>query len=84
MSFASSLHNVFPSIPLLGCDILKEQGTGNLYALEVNAGGNVWHLSSPRTQGSRTITKTLEYVKTFQPFDRAALALIRMTRQHAS
>ena len=84
MRFASSLHNAFPSIPLLGCDILKEQGTGNLYALEVNAGGNVWHLSSPRTQGSRTITKTLEYVKTFQPFDRAALALIRMTRRHAS
>ena len=84
MRFASSLHNAFPVIPLLGCDILKEQGTGNLYALEVNAGGNVWHLSSPRTQGSRTITKTLEYVKTFQPFDRAAVALIRMTRRHAS
>lgn len=84
MSFASKIHTAFPAIPLLGCDILKEHGTGNLYALEVNAGGNVWHLSSPRTQGSRTITKTLEYVKTFHPFDKAALALISITRRNAS
>lgn len=84
MRFASTLHTAFPAIPLLGIDILKERGTGHLYALEVNAGGNVWHLSSPRTQGSRTITKTLEYVKTFHPFDKAALALIGITRRNAT
>jgi hypothetical protein len=37
----------FPSIPLLGLDILRCNNTGKLYVLEINAGGNVWHYSSP-------------------------------------
>jgi hypothetical protein len=37
----------FPSIPLLGLDILRCSTTGKLYVLEINAGGNVWHYSSP-------------------------------------
>jgi hypothetical protein len=83
MAFATSIQSAFPAIPLLGCDIVKDAPSGKLYAIEVNAGGNVWHLSSPRTRESRTITKIQSYLKTFNSYDRAALALIRATRMQA-
>jgi hypothetical protein len=83
MAFGSSVHRAFPDVPLLGIDILRDTETGQLYAIEVNAGGNVWHLSSPRTQASRSITKVQQYLKTFQSYDKAALALIRAARRHA-
>jgi hypothetical protein len=83
MAFATSIQSAFPATPLLGCDIVRDLPSGKLYAIEVNAGGNVWHLSSPRTRDSRTITKTQSYLKTFNSYDRAALALIRATRKQA-
>lgn len=83
MAFASTIHKAFPNIPLLGCDIVKDHKTGRPYAIEVNAGGNVWHLSSPRTRDSRSVTKIQNYLKTFQSYDKAATALVRATRRHA-
>jgi hypothetical protein len=84
IKFASTIYKAFTNIPLLGCDIVKEYRTGRLYAIEVNAGGNVWHLSSPRTQESRSMTKIQSYLKTFDSYDKAAIALVRATRQHAT
>jgi len=63
MAFAASVHAVFPDMPLLGCDIVREHATGRLHAIEVNAGGNVWHLSSPRTSNWRSITKIQDYLR---------------------
>lgn len=40
-------HAAFPDIPLLGIDIVREVPSGQLYILEVNASGYVWHFSSP-------------------------------------
>lgn len=84
MAFAATIQSAFPDIPLLGCDIVREIPGNRLYAIEVNAGGNVWHLSSPRTSGSRSITKIQSYLKTFDSYDKAALALIKATRKRAS
>lgn len=83
MAFGITIHTAFPDFPLLGCDILKEHETGRLYALEVNAGGNVWHLSSPRTRAYRSVTRVQEYLRTFRCFDRAAAVLVRATRRFA-
>lgn len=83
-AFAASIQSAFPRIPLLGCDIVRELPSNRLYVIEVNAGGNVWHLSSPRTRDSRTITKIQSYLKTFQSYDKAAMALIRATRRDAA
>jgi hypothetical protein len=83
MEFARSIRSAFPDFPLLGCDILREHVSGRLFAIEVNAGGNVWHLSSPRTRPHRTITRIQEYLSVFQSYDRAASALIQATRRHA-
>jgi len=43
---AQRVHALFPEIPILGCDIIRDQATQNLYVLECNPGGNTWHISS--------------------------------------
>ena len=83
--FAQGIAAAFPSIPRLGCDIIRDVPTGELHALEVNAGGNVWHFSS-KIQAERR-AKFPEDVKArysqYGAFDVAAKALIRATRKMA-
>ena len=83
--FAKKVAAAFRQSPLLGCDILEEHTTGNLYAIEVNAGGNVWHFSSPYNAKDRAAHP--EYNALFQSqygaFDVAAKALINATRRLA-
>ena len=53
LHLAERVHAAFPGIPLLGTDILREAGTGRLFVLECNPGGNTWHFSSPGGQAWR-------------------------------
>jgi hypothetical protein len=46
IAFAENAHRAFPNIPLLGTDIIRDAATGQLYVLEVNSGGYVWHFTS--------------------------------------
>lgn len=46
IDFARRVHTAFPTIPLLGTDILREEATGKLYVSEVNATGDTFHLTS--------------------------------------
>ncbi|MGE0240427.1 MAG: hypothetical protein AB7F09_03795 [Parvibaculaceae bacterium] len=43
---AERVHAQFPDIPLLGCDVIRDEATRDLHVLECNPGGNTWHLSS--------------------------------------
>jgi hypothetical protein len=45
--FAEAAHRAFPEIPLLGVDVVRRQTDGQLFVVEVNASGWVWHFSSP-------------------------------------
>jgi hypothetical protein len=45
--FAEKAHAAFPQIPLLGIDVMQRQPDGELFVIEVNASGWVWHFSSP-------------------------------------
>ena len=45
-ALAEKVGSSFPSIPLLAIDVLREEGTGKLFVLECNPGGNTWHFSS--------------------------------------
>jgi hypothetical protein len=83
MEFGSRMAEAFPRQPILGCDLLREAGSGKLYALEVNAGGNVWHFSSPRTARWRTFEQTHSLKTEFSSFDIAADVLARKTRLEA-
>lgn len=44
--YASKAARAFPEIPALGIDLIREEATGDLYVVEVNADGFTWHISS--------------------------------------
>ena len=85
IAFARRMHEAFPSIPLKGCDILREESTGRLYAIEINGGGNVWHFSSALFTRSRSQMGGRDaMVEHYDPWPKAARILIQMTREHAA
>ena len=83
--FARRMAGAFPAVPLLGCDIVRDVASGELTALEVNAGGNVWHFSSQLQADRRA--RLPEDMKRRQEqygaFDVAAKALVKATRRMA-
>jgi hypothetical protein len=79
-NFALVVSNTFPVSPLLGIDILQDELTKQLYVLEVNAGGNVWHFSSTNGENYRfNLGGKNAMVRQYNAWDRAAEALVRNT-----
>ncbi|MFO1091377.1 MAG: hypothetical protein U1E46_17525 [Hyphomicrobiales bacterium] len=85
LAFARKVGAAFPDRPLLGIDIVEEAESGALYALEVNAGGNVWHFSSPTWASVRETfpNARTDMLNEFGAFDVAAKVLVKVTRQRA-
>jgi len=84
-AFAHRMHEAFPTLPIKGCDILREESTGKLYAIEINGGGNVWHFSAANFQRPRSEMGGRDgMVRYYDPWPKAARILIRMTREHAA
>jgi hypothetical protein len=83
--FARRVSAAFPDVPLLGIDILRRHGDGELFALEVNAGGNVWHFSSPTWAANRAAFPAVveDMYNQFNALDTAARTLIAVTRARA-
>jgi hypothetical protein len=85
MEFATRIYKAFPTIPLQGCDILRECTTGDLYAIEINAGGNTWHFSSSYFARNRKMLGGKEvFVNQLDAWKVAARALIDQTRREAN
>ncbi|MBI3674457.1 MAG: hypothetical protein HY245_13760, partial [Rhizobiales bacterium] len=86
VALARKVAKVFSEVPLLGVDVIRDARSGKLYVLEVNASGNVWHFSSQLWAERRKRYPELveQMQKQFGAFDRAAKALIAMTRRLAS
>ena len=84
-AFAKLAATAFPDVPLLGIDVIRDAATGLLYVLEINAGGNVWHFSSPMWAERRVrfpdVVKRMH--EQYGAFDTAARALIAATRRLA-
>jgi hypothetical protein len=76
LEFARQVAGCFPRIPLLGVDILQHHETGELFALEINAGGNTWHFSSKAAASGRTAVGREARMEQFGAWDVAARALI--------
>lgn len=53
IKLAENVHKVFPDVPMLAVDIVKDVTTGRLFVLECNPGGNTWHFSSKIGEGLR-------------------------------
>jgi hypothetical protein len=86
VALAKRIADAFAEIPLLGIDILKDIHTGDLFALEVNAGGNTWHFSSHYLAHRREKFPHLadEMKSQFGAWQAAARSLIRKTEEHAA
>ena len=75
----------FPTHPLLGIDILRDEVSGMLYVIETNLGGNVWSFSStitPNIPDNSPISKK-DRILQYGAWDRAAEALVRKTHELA-
>lgn len=84
LAFARAVHGAFPRNPILGIDVLKRESDGKLFVLEVNAGGNVWHLSSPKENHRIRLGGKEAMVTQLDAWNVAARAFIRMAREHAA
>lgn len=85
MEFARQAARAFPRVPLLGCDIIREAGTGALYVLEVNPGGNTWHFSSPLFANQRAkLGGKASFTSQLDAFVVAARILARRTEELAA
>ena len=73
---------VFPEIPVLGVDVIREAATGKLFVLEVNTGVHTWHISSTYFAPYRE-KFGLDLHAQFGAIDVIADALIEVTRREA-
>ena len=86
IALARSAYTAIPEIPLQGCDIIRAAGTGRLFVLELNPGGNTWHFSSRHgadmrlRMGPEAVRQMHEQ---FRAFETAAATLARRTLNEA-
>lgn len=84
LAFAQRIGMALPEIPVLGCDIVREEKSGSLYALEANSDGQTWHFSSDTHNRLRERTGLrLDYYSQFGGLDLLAAELIRRVRGEA-
>jgi hypothetical protein len=84
LDLARRTYSALPEIPLQGVDIVREQGSGKLYVLEANPGGNTWIFSkgdlTARLEAALGVKRLADQ---FDGFRRAAEVLIERTRAEA-
>ncbi len=83
LEFGATTAAVFPDVPVLGVDVIRDCHDGRLYILEVNSGGRTWHTSSNlgiKLQHDRRIN----FVTQFGAHDIIAAALVEKTRKEAA
>jgi hypothetical protein len=95
---AEKVHALFPDIPILAIDMLRDEATRQLHVLECNPGGNTWHFSSKVGEGLRLgfgnakvngvaranqIARRM-FIEQYGAFDIVAKTLVEKTRSLAS
>jgi hypothetical protein len=82
VALASRACAVYPDIPAIGLDIVRERGTEKLYVIELNTRGN-WHLSSPHAKRDFPPALREATYRQFNACETAADLLIQKTRDEA-
>ncbi len=77
-------HRAFPTVGVLGVDIVREASTGALFALECNPVGSTWHFSSPLAQAKFPKAFVSELYSQFNALELAAELLVEKTRAEAA
>lgn len=75
-------HRAFPDLPVLGIDIVRDANSGQLYVIEVNSCGQVWHFSSHTGLGIQSHAK-INFESQFDGIHKAARVLVDETRRRA-
>jgi len=70
-------------VALHGCDIIRESGTGRLFVLEINPGGNTWSFSSKWAALLRTELNMPDLSTQFDAWKTCARILVQRTRLEA-
>lgn len=83
IAFARRAARAMPAIPLQGLDIIRQAGTGRLFVLENNSGGNTWHFSSRMFLQSNSNIPRAMRIAQFGAFDIAAKVLAERTLREA-
>lgn len=84
LALARRTYSALPEIPLQGVDIIREAGSGRLFVLEANPGGNTWIFS--KGEMTTRLKKALgvdRLTDQFDAFSVAASVLIDRTRREA-
>jgi hypothetical protein len=82
IALAERAHSAFPEIPMLGADIVREEPSGKLFVLEVNATGDVWPFSSKMGRSVQQWSG-IDLAAQFGGFRRAAEILVAETHRQA-
>ena len=84
LELARRAYSALPEIALQGIDIIREAGSGKLYLLEANPGGNTWIFSKgDLTTQLKTALGVERLTDQFDAFRTAAKVLIERTRAEA-
>jgi len=86
IELAIKVAKIFGTLPLLGIDVIRDVHTGRLFVLEINAGGNTWHYSSPMAaEWRKKHPELLRAMKEqFSAFDTVAAVLARHVAELAA
>ena len=83
LALAKRVSQAFPDNPVLGVDIVRDRKSGQLFVIEANASGSVWHLSSNFGQAFLSQELREQSYKQFDAIKTAAERLIEKTRSDA-
>lgn len=83
LDLARRVHAVFPEVPILGQDMVRDATTGKLYVLEVNANGGTWTFSNRSGREMQSLFQ-LDFYKQFDALNTAARVLSDVARRHAT
>jgi len=82
LALAERAARVFPEVPTLGVDILRDADSGALHVVEVNSRGGSWGFSSRRVRAMQQVLGR-PFESQFDAFARATRVLIEETRRRA-
>jgi len=84
LALARRTYAALPEIALQGIDIIREAGSGKLFVLEANPGGNTWIFSKgAMTERLKKALGVERLTDQFDAFTTAAKVLIERTRREA-
>jgi hypothetical protein len=83
LDLAARTHALFPTIPSLGVDILRDAVTGDLFLIEINPSGNSWMLCGPAGRGAQQ-QFGIDFYKQLGALDIIAQVSIEAARRLAS